>query len=179
MPPQLPAYPGNQTAHEREPLLPAHVLAHARRRQGMRRLARIIVAVLIGLGVCILLFMALHHSDNDQAHQAAEDFILTIQANDANKAYAMGAPAFRTATTEEKLGQMFDQVEPFIAQARIDEVDSYYAVSEKGEPRVIIVYTASKGQKVTYIRLVMDKQDKAWKVHSVLTNSQPLQAKPE
>jgi hypothetical protein len=159
--------------------LPDHVVRHVARRRSRRRTVRTIMVVLIALAVFILLFMAVHRSDNDRAKTRAEDFVLTVQSNDPNRAYDMGSAAFRSATTEEKLGAMFDQVEPFIREARIDLVDSYYAVSEKGAPRAIIVYTATKGQKVTYIRIVMDKQAEDWKVHSILTNSNPLQAQPE
>jgi hypothetical protein len=162
-----------------EPLLPPHILEHVRRRRNVLRLLRLIVAVLIGIALCILLFMAFHKPDSRRAQQAAESFIATIQAGDADKAYAMGAPAFRAATTEDKLKQMFSQVRPFLAQARIEQVDSYYAVSDKGAPRDVMVYSATKGSKVTYIRLVMDRQDGSWKVYSVLTKNDPLQAKPE
>jgi hypothetical protein len=162
-----------------QPFLPKHVIEHVRRRRGTRLMVRRMSLVLAGIACLILLFMYFNRSDNERAHQAADEFILTIQASDADKAYAMGAPAFRTATTEEKLGQMFEQVKPFIAGAEIKEVDSYYAVSERGAPRAIIVYTATKGSKVTYIRLVMDKQPESWKVHSILTSSDPLRAQPE
>jgi hypothetical protein len=158
--------------------LPPHVVRHVRRHKAWR-LARVVMILLVGLGLAILFFMAVHISDDQRAHTAAQQFVQAIQQGDADKAYAMGGPAFRQATTEAQLKQMFEQVRPFMNGARIEETDSYYAVSDRGEPRTIIVYTATKGQKPTYIRLVMDRQKGIWKVHSVLTNNQPLQAKPE
>ena len=149
------------------------------RRRGASRLFRVAVLVLIGFGLLVLAFMLSHKPDDKKAQAVAETFIVAMQSNDPDKAYGMGNEAFRSATSEEGLGQLFDQIEPFVAKARIDRVDAYYATSSKGDPRAILVYTATKNERVTYIRLVMDKQGGKWLVHSLITKAQPLQAKPE
>jgi hypothetical protein len=149
------------------------------RRHGASRLFRAIVLALIGFGLIVLAFMLTHKPEDERAQTAAEVFIVSVQSNDADKAYGMGNEAFRSATSEEGLKQLFDQIEPFVAKARIDKVDSYYATSSKGSPRAIFVYTATKEKRVTYVRIVMDKQSDAWLVHSLITKAQPLQAQPE
>jgi hypothetical protein len=174
--PKLPAYLGNYSGYEPEGLLQSRT---ERIRHGSGRLLRTIIAGLICLAVIILIFMLTHRPEDEKAQATAETFIVAMQSDDAGKAYDMGNDAFRSATTEENLNQLFDQVKPFVNKARIDKVDSYYATSSKGDPRAIIVYTASKDTHVTYIRLVMDKQGDAWKVHSLITKAQPLLAKPE
>lgn len=178
-PEALPAYPGNISAYEPEALLPAHIRQRLQRRQGMRRLSRLITAVLIALALVVLLAMQLHHSDYDDARVAADNFVITLQSNDPDRAYGMGGSGFQKATTEEQLGQMLDRVEPFLKGAAIQKTDTYYATGDKGEPRAILVYTASKSGKVTYIRIVMDKQQGRWKVHSLRTSGEALAAKPE
>jgi hypothetical protein len=151
----------------------------AARRRGANGLFRAIVLSMMGLGLIVLIFMLTHKPEDKKAQAAAEAFIVTMQSNDPDKAYGMGNEAFRSATTEEGLGQLFDQIEPFIVKARIDMVDTYYATSSKGSPRAVIVYTATKDNHVTYIRLVMDKQGNGWLVHSLISKAQPLQAQPE
>lgn len=149
------------------------------RRRGANGLFRTIILSLMGLALIILTTILTHKPEDEKAQAAAEVFIVAMQSNDPDKAYNMGNGAFRSATTEEGLGQLFDQVEPFVSKARIDKVDTYYATSSKGDPRAIIVYTATKGERVTYIRLVMDKQADDWLVHSLISKAQPLHAKPE
>lgn len=150
-----------------------------RRRHGASRLFRAVVLALIGFALITLVFMMTHKPEDERARAAAEAFIIAMQSDNADKAYDMGNEAFRSATTEEGLRQSFDQIEPFVAKARIDKVDSYYATSSKGEPRAIFVYTATREKRVTYVRIVMDKQADKWLVHSLITKAQPLQAKPE
>jgi len=158
-------------------------LAHKlRRRRGLGGNFRLAVLALIVAAVVTLGFILSHPPEDSKAQSAAESFIITMQSNNADKAYGMGNDSFRSATTEDTLHQLFDQIEPFLSQSRIEKVDSYYAVSGKGLPRAIFVYTASKNSKVTYIRIVMDKQTEKtgkWLVHSLITKAQPLQAKPE
>lgn len=150
-----------------------------RRRHGASRLFRAVVLALIGFALIILAFMMTHKPEDERAQAAAEAFIVAMQSDDASEAYDMGNEAFRSATSEEGLRQLFDQIEPFVAKARIDKVDSYYATSSKGDPRAIFVYVATKEKRVTYVRIVMDKQGDKWLVHSLITKAQPLQAKPE
>lgn len=134
---------------------------------------------LIGFALIVLVFMLTHKPEDERAQAAAETFIVAMQSNDADRAYSMGNEAFRSATSEEGLKQLFNQIEPFVTKARIDKLDSYFATSSKGEPRAIFVYTASKEKRVTYVRIVMDKQADKWLVHSLITKAQPLQAQPE
>jgi hypothetical protein len=149
------------------------------RRPGIRQPFRLVLFALMAVALIGIVLIATHHPDDERARMAAENFIVTMRSNDPDRAYAMGNEAFRSATTEEKLGGLFDQVEPFLRDARIDKVDSYYAVSTKGEPRAIFVYTANKANNLTYIRIVTDKQGDSWLIHSLITKAQPLQAKPE
>lgn len=149
------------------------------RRRGANGLFRAIVLSLIGLACIVLVSIFTHKPEDERAQAVAEVFIVTMQSNDPDKAYGMGNGAFRSATTEQGLGELFDQVEPFVVKARIDKIDTYYATSSKGNPRAVIVYTATKDKHVTYIRLVMDKQGDNWLVHSLISKAQPLQAKPE
>lgn len=149
------------------------------RRRGANGLFRAIVLSLIGLACIVLVSIFTHKPEDERAQAVAEAFIVTMQSNDPDKAYGMGNGAFRSATTEQGLGELFDQVEPFVVKARIDKIDTYYATSSKGNPRAVIVYTATKDKHVTYIRLVMDKQGDNWLVHSLISKAQPLQAKPE
>jgi hypothetical protein len=156
------------------------VLSDLSRRRSKLKLFRLMVGLLIVAALGWLVFLLINKPEDARAQAAAESFIIAMQSNDPDKAYAMGNESFRTATSEERLDQLFDQIEPFVTKARIDRVDSYYATSNQGEPRAILVYAATKNSKVTYIRIVMDKQkDSAWKVHSLITKAQPLQAKPE
>ena len=146
----------------------------------LRRRSRTVIFALIAAGLITLavLLFAGHH-DDQRAQAAAESFIVAMQSDDPDRAYDMGNGDFRSATSQEGLDQLFDQLRPFLVQSRIDKVDAYYATSSKGTPRAIFVYTATKDKKVTYIRLVMDKPADRWLVHSLITKGQPLQAKPE
>lgn len=159
-------------------MLPALELP-TRHRHGASRLFRAVVLALIGFALIVLAFMLTHKPEDERAQAAAEVFIVAMQSNNADRAYAMGNEAFRSATSEEGLRQSFDQIEPFVTQSRLDKVDAYYASSSMGEPRAIFVYRATKNKRVTYIRIVMDKQADKWLVHSLITKAQPLHAKPE
>jgi hypothetical protein len=176
-PKSLPAFHDNFSGYEHELALPAHAMR--RRRPGARKLTRIILFVLILLALAILIAMRVRTSDVENATHQAEIFVAEMQSNQPDAAYDMGNDAFRKATTEEDLGVMFDKAEPFLVKARIDLVDTYYATSLKGDPRTILVFTAVSGDHTTYIRLVMERQNGVWKAHSLLTQSTPLQAKPE
>jgi len=148
-------------------------------RQGTGKLFRAVLASLITIALVVLAVILTNPPDDKQAQSAAESFIVAMQSDDPDRAYAMGNGAFRSATTEENLDQLFDQVRPFLYQARLDKADAYFATSNKGDPRAILVYTAKKDKHTTYIRIVMDKQGEKWLVHSLITKAQPLQAKPE
>lgn len=153
--------------------------SHRPSKPGLGKIFRLILALLIILALVTLAVILKHPPEDQKAQAAAESFIVTMQSDDPDRAYAMGNEAFRSATTEQNLELLFDQVRPFLAKARIDKVDSYFATSSKGDPRAIIVYTATIDKHVTYIRIVMDKQGEKWLIHSLITKAQPLLAKPE
>jgi hypothetical protein len=154
-----------------------------RRHQGAGWPLRTLLAVLMITAVIILIVMQRHKPDVEQATDQAAQFVHAMQANEPDLAYDMGDEAFRKATTEQELGSMFDKARPFLDRAYFNQADVYYAVSEKGNPRAIIVYTAALDTHVTYIRLVLERQgarrSDPWKAHSLLTQSTVLQAKPE
>jgi hypothetical protein len=135
--------------------------------------------LLIAAAITFLFIMSRHMPEPDRAQATARTFVTAMQHNDASLAYDMGSDTFRTATTEQHLNELFRQTRPFLADAAVDRIDNYYASNDKGDARDIVVYAVTKDSKVTYIRLVLEKQAGTWKVHSLLTKGTPLQAKPE
>jgi hypothetical protein len=128
-----------------------------------------------------LLVAGLHirNSDKVQAALVAQEVILYIQNDDANQAYALGAPAFRKSTTEDNMRLIFDQIGPYFRQARIDLIDSYVPTNTRDGSHISYVYRASKPKSTTYIRIVLEKRDGQWLLYGMRTASKPMAARLE
>lgn len=133
------------------------------------------LATVVFLGLAVLALQS-RNSDRNQAVLVAEDFVMAMQAGDGERAYLLGSPAFRAATSRTALDDSFSLVLPLLSRSVIEKTDENFVMTAAG-PRAVVVYRAEAEERQMFIRLIVEKRQGEWRVYSLQTSAKELGAK--
>ena len=147
--------------------------------QNKRWFAAVWLAATLVFLLVVHLALYIRNNDTVRARRVSEGVIAAILADDTGRAYADGSRQFRLSVTEEKLGQVIDQVGPYLRGAVITET-SHVASRKSGDGRrTVLVYTAARTKSKVYIQITVVREDGEWRLQGLQSATEPMPARLE
>lgn len=122
--------------------------------------AMVLSLILLVVGIVLLV-----NGSTEDAQKVSDEFVTHVQNNDGAKGYALAGAAFRGATTEAQLSELFGTLAPLVTKDKASPSGkSINASTESGKIAVFTYTLKGNGRGDVYFKTQVRDEDGGWKI---------------